>query len=341
MVDRTRYTANLTSDSNLYVDISTDKVGIGTTNPTSKLSVVGDVNISGAVTATSFVGDGSQLTGIANGIGINTVGGLVGFGVTYLHLYGAGISTTFYDSSVGIATIFIEGGGGSGSISISKVSPYSPSSGDLWYSPDYGRTFIYYDESTVGYGSDAYWVDAAPFNVSNVDGGGASVSISTVAPTSPSSGDLWYNSNLGRTFIYYTDDDSSQWVDSSPFNFTGITTSTYTENSFIATAGQTVFNVTYDVGYLEVYLNGIRLSSSEYTATNGTSVTLNSAASGGDVVDIIEVTTNRGPVGPTGPQGPEITIPGPYTDDSDAANNNVEVGSPYYKSTGLVYVRLT
>ena len=27
--------------------------------------------------------------------------------------------------------------------------------------------------------------------------------------------------------------------------------------------------------------------------------------------------------------------------DLGAANNNVEVGSPYYKSTGLVYVRLT
>jgi hypothetical protein len=35
----------------------------------------------------------------------------------------------------------------------------------LWYSPDYGRTFIYYDETIVGYGTDAYWVDAAPFNV--------------------------------------------------------------------------------------------------------------------------------------------------------------------------------
>ena len=40
-------------------------VGIGTTNPTSKLSVVGDGNFTGVVTATSFSGDGSQLTGIS------------------------------------------------------------------------------------------------------------------------------------------------------------------------------------------------------------------------------------------------------------------------------------
>ncbi len=40
-------------------------LGIGTTNPTSKLSVVGDGNFTGVVTATSFSGDGSQLTGIS------------------------------------------------------------------------------------------------------------------------------------------------------------------------------------------------------------------------------------------------------------------------------------
>jgi hypothetical protein len=40
-------------------------VGIGTTNPKSKLDVVGNAKFIGVVTATSFVGDGSQLTGIS------------------------------------------------------------------------------------------------------------------------------------------------------------------------------------------------------------------------------------------------------------------------------------
>lgn len=39
-------------------------VGIGTTNPQAKLDVYGDVNISGVVTATSFSGSGSSLTGL-------------------------------------------------------------------------------------------------------------------------------------------------------------------------------------------------------------------------------------------------------------------------------------
>jgi len=47
MADRTRYTANLVSDSNLYANIDTDRVGIGTTNPSQKLDVVGSAKISG------------------------------------------------------------------------------------------------------------------------------------------------------------------------------------------------------------------------------------------------------------------------------------------------------
>jgi hypothetical protein len=48
-------------------------VGIGTTNPIARLDVRGDVNISGAVTATSFVGDGSGIFNLpGSAIGINT-----------------------------------------------------------------------------------------------------------------------------------------------------------------------------------------------------------------------------------------------------------------------------
>jgi hypothetical protein len=43
---------------------SNEYVGIGTTSPTSKLTVTGDVLVSGVVTATAYFGDGSNLTGI-------------------------------------------------------------------------------------------------------------------------------------------------------------------------------------------------------------------------------------------------------------------------------------
>lgn len=43
--------------------------------------------------------------------------------------------------------------------------------------------------------------------------GGSSVSISDSAPSNASSGDLWWDSDNGNLKIYYTDIDSSQWVD--------------------------------------------------------------------------------------------------------------------------------
>lgn len=46
-------------------------------------------------------------------------------------------------------------------------------------------------------------------------GGGASVTIATTAPSSPTAGDLWWNSEEGKLKIYYTDANTSQWVDAS------------------------------------------------------------------------------------------------------------------------------
>ena len=48
-------------------------------------------------------------------------------------------------------------------------------------------------------------------------GGGANVTISDTIPAgTPSAGDLWWESDTGRLKVYYTDVDSSQWVDTSP-----------------------------------------------------------------------------------------------------------------------------
>ena len=46
-----------------------DKIGIGTALPTEKLTVIGNISASGAVTASAFMGDGSGLTGINSGSG--------------------------------------------------------------------------------------------------------------------------------------------------------------------------------------------------------------------------------------------------------------------------------
>lgn len=66
--------------------------------------------------------------------------------------------------------------------------------------------------------------------------------------------------------------------------------STYTRTSFTATSGQTTFSVTYTVGYIQVYLNGVLLNGTDYTATTGTTVVLATGATTGDIVEFIAYT---------------------------------------------------
>jgi hypothetical protein len=58
-----------------------------------------------------------------------------------------------------------------------------------------------------------------------------------------------------------------------------------TITEFTATAGQTTFSpASYTVGYIDVYRNGVKLGSADFTATNGTSVVLANACALGDYV---------------------------------------------------------
>jgi hypothetical protein len=69
----------------------------------------------------------------------------------------------------------------------------------------------------------------------------------------------------------------------------GVTTTAYrTQTEFTATAGQTTFSVpSYTVGFIDVYRNGALLGSADFTATSGTTVVLNNAASEGDLVETV------------------------------------------------------
>jgi len=46
-----------------------------------------------------------------------------------------------------------------------------------------------------------------------VSGGGASLTVSDTAPSSPEAGNLWFESDTGRTLVYYADGSSNQWVE--------------------------------------------------------------------------------------------------------------------------------
>ena len=79
---------------------------------------------------------------------------------------------------------------------------------------------------------------------------------------------------------------------------------TVSKQTYTATAGQTSFAVTYTPGLVTLVINGSTIDSSEYTATNGSAIVLNNAASLNDIVDITGfVSANTISSAFTGPQG--------------------------------------
>ena len=61
-----------------------------------------------------------------------------------------------------------------------------------------------------------------------------------------------------------------------------------TTTTFTATAAQTTFSAVYNLTTsLDVFINGVKLTSTEFTATSGTTVVLDDPCFGGEVVEII------------------------------------------------------
>ena len=118
------------------------------------------------------------------------------------HTFGGTVYT--YSTSVGAWTAGSSAGGAS--VTVSETAPSSPAEGDLWFDPSVLKTFVYYNDGTAN-----QWVQNNPTG-SGGSGGGASVTASDTAPSSPSAGDLWYKSDTNALYVYYNDGDSSQWV---------------------------------------------------------------------------------------------------------------------------------
>ena len=107
---------------------------------------------------------------------------------------------------------------------------------------------------------------------------------------------------------------------------------TQTRDSFTATSGQTSFATGgYTPNFLDVYLNGVKLASADYTATNGSDVVLASGAATGDILEVVAFTTFNSASSSIDDNGNATAI----TIDS---NENVMVGNtdptPYTRTSG-------
>ena len=118
------------------------------------------------------------------------------------------------------------GGGGGASVTTADTAPSSPSDGDLWYDTTTLRLYVYYND-----GSSSQWVKANP---SGSRDSNTSVAIQETAPSNPSSGDMWFDPNALKTYIYYNDGDSNQWVQANPTGGGGSGSSGASNSNIIA-----------------------------------------------------------------------------------------------------------
>ena len=98
-----------------------------------------------------------------------------------------------------------------------------------------------------------------------------------------------------------------------------------------ATANQTSFSFTYNVGFLDVYINGVKLTTNEFTATNGTSVVLTEGAFVGDQVQFISFNTTA-----SGGGGGGSGITDVVQDATPQLGGNLDLNSKIINGTGNI-----
>lgn len=120
-------------------------------------------------------------------------------------------------------------------------------------------------------------VNEVAANLADVNNFADTYSIGATAPSLPTTGDLWFDTASTTMKVY----DGSGFVNAGS-SVNGVANSV----EYTATAGQTSFAATYDSGYVDVYLNGVLLAASDYTATDGANVVLDTGATADDTVFI-------------------------------------------------------
>jgi len=241
-------------------------IDIGYPGTATTLTADGNAVFSGIVTAAQFFGDGSGLDGVT------------GVSIIAQEVTGDPVYPTFA-SNVGVTTLGIAQTGfvyvpSTGSVGIGSTQPIATLdvngnvnvvgvlTAERLYSNVYG-------EFTGG-----------GISGTNIVGTSLSISgISTLGTLQISSGIVTATSGI---ITYYGD--ASGLINT---NFNGASKSVV---KYIAGANQTTFVASYAIGYVDVYLNGVKLTTDLYTATSGTSIVLNDGAAANDVIEIISFT---------------------------------------------------
>jgi len=311
----TANTLGINTDGTVFVVTSGADVGIGTTNPTAKLDVLGHteldtLNVSGISTLSTLGVTGLTTTQNLKVVGLSTFNDdvRVSFGDTTSSI---GIGTTAFTPSEGfivdvrgnvqiLGSLLVNGtdvdeeltslGGNFTNLSVTNIdvsglATFGSSStvdfkngigvtgGDV--SIGTAGTGFYYDDSTarVGIGT------TIPSYKLDVDGDIHVTGFTTTANITIGTGNSEYTlpnyDGTANTFLKTNGSGTVEWWSST--NIRNATQQT-------AGAGQTEFTLTYDVGLLDVYVDGTLKSTDDYVGTSGTNIIFNSALSGGEKV---------------------------------------------------------
>ena len=276
-------TGTPTIESTGNINLDANKVAIST-----DVTVGRNLNVSGIITAT----DGFN-------IGISSSGTTIATGsVKSLNFVGSG-NTFFYNTSTQTVDITIQGGSDvtQGTYGDARFVPQITVNADGAIS-DISEVEIF----SNGLGND--------LNINSNDITGTGNINITGNITASGTGNKFFGDGSGLTGIVAqgsgitlklngTTVGLAQTVDFVGAGVTAIEnvegtatvylpTANRTLSRIIATDGQTsITGLSYTIGAVDVYLNGGRLDTTEFTATNGTSITLTTGASVNDIIEVV------------------------------------------------------
>jgi len=224
----------------------------GSTGPTGASGAAGSTGPTGPTGATSTTPGPTGPTGPAGGggssIAVYDEGSLLTSGVTSFDFTGSGVTASAAGTAI---TVNIPGGGGGGTYT---RTAFTATAGQTSFTVSY----------TVGY---------------------VQVYLNGILLNSAD-----YTASTGTTIVLASAAASGDIVEVIAYNIGTITSAGYTRTTYTGTAGQTTFTASYTPGYVQVYLNGVLLDPTDYTASSGSAIVLATGTAAGDTVDIVALT---------------------------------------------------
>lgn len=139
--------------------------------------------------------------------------------------------------------------------------------------------------------------DGQLFAQIDTGGVGIATTVATLTPWKETYGgnSISYNGNVsvgsslilnGTLSVGSTTGQNGQYLQSTGVGVTWVSGSVLRNtSSTVAIANTDTFTLNYTVGFLDVFVNGVKLAPSDFTAANGTSVIFNESTYGGEIVD--------------------------------------------------------